>query len=54
MIRDAVKEATDSLKAEFDKSVSAMKSELDALKAENLELKSRMTSTERAVEKKEQ
>ena len=51
LINKAVKNATDSLRDEFQKANTAMKVEMEALKVENTELKSRITNMERAAEK---
>ena len=52
LINKAVKNATDSLRDEFQKANTAMKVEMEALKVENTELKSRITNMERTAEKK--
>lgn len=54
LVDAAVKDVIDNLKGEFNKSLASMKTELEALKAENSELKKRITEAERAVEKNEQ
>ena len=52
IVGDAVNEATDAtIRAEFEKSISVIRSEIEVLKAENLELKMRITNKERTVEK---
>ena len=54
IVEKTVKEANDLLRAEFEKSMSVLRTELEALKAENSELKMRIINTERSVEKNEQ
>ena len=54
LIQKAVKEATDKLKKHFDETNTSIVAELDALKAENMELKTRITNMERTAEKNEQ
>ena len=54
IVSAAVKDAIVSLKGEFNKSLTSMQTELEALKAENTELKQRIINAERAVEKNEQ
>ena len=36
IVGDAAKETTDAIRAEFEKSMSAIRSEIEALEAENL------------------
>ena len=45
-VSEAVKEASDILRGEFEKSLSIMNAELEALRAENSELKMRLINTE--------
>ena len=54
IVSAAVKDAIVNLKGEFNKSLTVMQTELEALKAENSELKKRIIDAERAVEKNEQ
>ena len=54
MIEKAVREATEKMKRQFDETTTSLKTELDALKAENSQLKCRVTDMERTMEKNEQ
>ena len=54
IVGDAVKEATDEMKREFDRAIMAIKTEVDALRIENSELKGKVRDMERAAEKNEQ
>ena len=54
LIDKAVREATGSLKREFEKTTSSLKADLVALQAENTELRCKITNVERTIEKNEQ
>ena len=54
IVDEAVKVATNKLREEFKNEISAVMTELQALQAENVELKTRVTNAERAEEKNEQ